>query len=238
MPVEFTINGMNVSAGKGESLIDVARRHGFEIPSLCHHEAVTPYGACRLCLVEITRKGRTKITTSCNYEVLPDIEVKLDTPEVIKHRKMVLELLLAEAPDAAPLRKVAQQHGVSETRLPITERNDCIRCGLCVRICSEIVGVNALGFHGRGDRKEVGPPYAEPSELCIGCAACVYACPCECIKMVQEGDMRHIVRWGRKLPMAKDEEGRPLAPNFQLRFFSELVGLPKDFYRKAPGSRD
>jgi len=237
MTVEFTINGVRVEAEEGESLINVARRYGFEIPSLCHHEAVEPYGACRLCLVEVERKGRKKITTSCNYEVLPDIEVSLDTPDVIKHRKMVLELLLAEAPASEPLKKIAAKYGVTETRLPKNEGNDCIRCGLCARVCSEIVGVNALGFHGRGDRKEVGAPHEEPSELCIGCGACVYVCPCDCIKMVQDGDVREIVRWGRKLPMAKDEEGRPLAPNFQLRFFSELVDLPKDFYKKAPGTR-
>jgi len=237
MVLKLQIDGVTVEAEKGESLIDVAWRHGFEIPSLCHHEAVAPYGSCRLCLVEITRKGRKKITTSCNYEVLPDIEVRTSTPEVERHRRMILELLLAEAPASEPLRKLAKRLGVEATRLKPHEGNECIRCGLCVRICNEIVGVNAIGFHGRGDRKETAPPYKEPSELCIGCGACVYACPTNCIRLVEKDGMREIVRWGRKLPIATDENGRPLAPRFQLRYFQELVDLPKDFYKKAPGDR-
>ena len=239
MALKLTIDGVEVEAEKGASLLDTARACGFDIPSLCHHEAVTPYGACRLCLVEVSRKGRKKITTSCNYEVLPAIEVRTSTPEVERHRRMVLELLLAEAPASKTLAAFARKLGVEATRLRGPEKdNECIRCGLCVRVCNEIVGVNAIGFHGRGDRKEVAPPYQEASELCIGCGACVFACPTQCIRLVEKDGIREIVRWGRKLPIATDENGRPIAPRFQLRYFQEIAGLPKDFFKKAPGERE
>jgi len=113
MTVKFTINGVSVEAAQGESVIDVARRYGFDIPSLCHHEAVTPYGACRVCLVEIAKGGRKKLTTCCNYEVLDGIEVTTDSEAIRRHRAMVLELILAEAPDAEPVRELAGRRGTS-----------------------------------------------------------------------------------------------------------------------------
>ena len=243
MTVKFTINGVQVEAEKGESVIDVARRYGFEVPSLCHHHAVTPYGACRVCLVEITKGGRKKMTTSCNYEVLDGIEVVTDSEAIAKHRAMVLELILAEAPDAKPVQKLAAEYGVDVSRFKREEgdvsedRHDCILCGLCVRVCSEIVEVNALTFNGRGDKRGVGAPYLEAPQNCIACGACAWVCPTDCIGFVEEDGMRKLKKWNRELPLAKDENGKPFAPKFQLHYFSEKVGLPKDFYKKAPGER-
>ena len=94
MTIRLKINGLQVDADPGDNLLDTARRAGFDIPSLCHHESVAPYGACRLCLVEVTQGGRKKITTSCNYEVLEGIEVQTDSPPTRRHRAMVLELIL------------------------------------------------------------------------------------------------------------------------------------------------
>ena len=241
--MKFKINGVQVEAEKGDSVIDVARRYGFEIPSLCHHEAVTPYGACRLCLVEITKGGRKKMTTCCNYEVLDDIEVVTESEAISKHRAMVLELILAEAPDAEPIQKLAKKYGVDSSRFTRTEgdvseeRHDCILCGLCVRVCSEIVEVNALTFSGRGDKRGVGAPYMEAPQNCIACGACAWVCPTNCIGFVEEDGMRKLKKWNRELPMAKDENGRPFAPKFQLHYFTEKLGLDPAIYKKAPGDR-
>ncbi|HET6494789.1 MAG TPA: 2Fe-2S iron-sulfur cluster-binding protein, partial [Thermoleophilia bacterium] len=164
MTVKFRINGVEVEAEAGTSLLDAIRHHGFEVPSLCHHEALTPYGACRLCLVEIAKGGRKKITTSCNYEVLPDIEVATDSPDIRRHRALVLELLLAEAPRSASLRKFAAELGVRQSRYErasdavlLDEGQGCIVCGLCVRAC-EVMGCEAISLLQRGVGKEVGPP--------------------------------------------------------------------------------
>lgn len=242
MTVNFTINGVPVEANEGDNVLDTARRYGFEVPSLCHHEAVTPYGACRLCLVEIEKGGRKKITTSCNYEVLGDIKVQTDSESIRKHRAMVLELILAEAPENEEIKKLAAEYGVSKSRFvrPTNQepkRDDCILCGLCARVCAEVVEVNALTFNGRGDKREMGGPFLEEPKNCIACGACAWVCPTNCIGFTEEDGMRKVIRWGRALPLAKDETGRPFAPQFQLHHFKQIAALKDDFYKKSPGSR-
>ncbi|MBN2342538.1 MAG: (2Fe-2S)-binding protein [Deltaproteobacteria bacterium] len=245
MTVEFTINGVNVEAAEGESLLEVIRRYGFEVPSLCHHHAVEPYGACRVCLVAVTdKRGRTKLTTSCNYQVASGIAVQTESEEIRRNRALVIELMLAEAPDAEPLKKLGAEYGVLKSRLAreeskvVEDRDGCILCGLCVRVCTEVVEVSALNFTGRGDKRNVGTPYMETPQNCIACGACAYVCPTNCIGFVEEDGMRKLKKWKRELPMAKGEDGRAVAPKFQLNHFIEKAGLPKDFYKKGgPGSR-
>src|SRR4030042_2794040 len=95
--VRFQIDGIEVEAAKGQMLLPVALEYGFEIPHLCHHEAVSPYASCRLCLVEVTKGNRTSMTTSCNYPVDAGIKVATSTENVQRARRMILELLLARA---------------------------------------------------------------------------------------------------------------------------------------------
>ncbi|MDJ0763928.1 MAG: 2Fe-2S iron-sulfur cluster-binding protein [Myxococcota bacterium] len=242
MSVAFTINGVAVEAPAGSNVLDTARSYGFDVPSLCHSEAIIPYGACRLCLVEITKGGRKKTTTSCNYEVLEGIDVVTDSPEIRKHRAMVLELILAEAPDNAHIKKLAAEYGVRKSRFSRQEdaeqhRDDCILCGLCSRVCAEVVEANALAFKGRGDKRSIGPAFLEEPKECIACGACAWACPTNCIGFVEEDGLRKVVRWGRELPLEKDADGRLFAPKFQLFQFSKRAELPPDFYKKAPGAR-
>jgi NADH dehydrogenase/NADH:ubiquinone oxidoreductase subunit G len=243
MTVAFTIDGVKVEAEAGDNVLDTSRRYGFEVPSLCHHEAVVPYGACRMCLVEITKGKRRKITTSCNYEVLPGIEVRTDTPEIRRHRAMVIELILAEAPDNKAVRELAAEYGVTKPRFKVDaeearKREGCILCGLCARACTEIVGVSAITFRGRGDGREMGTPFLEEPKACIACGACAWVCPTSCIRFVEEDGVRKVVRWGRELPLAKDESGRPIAPQYQLFHFRKITkDLPKDIFKKAPGER-
>ncbi|MCU0665453.1 MAG: 2Fe-2S iron-sulfur cluster-binding protein [Myxococcota bacterium] len=242
MTVKFKINGVEVEAQEGVSVLDTARRYGFEVPSLCHHEAIAAYGACRVCLVEITKGGRSKLTTSCNYEVLPGIEVVTDSPKIRKHRAMVLELILSEAPGAQAVRRMAAEHGVDVSRFvrPADgehKRDNCILCGLCARVCTEVVGVSALTFNGRGDRRGVGSAFMDQPQSCIACGACAWVCPTDCVGFEEKDGMRKVVRWGRELPMAKDEQGRPVAPTYQLFHFQKVAKLPADFYKKSPGNR-
>ena len=188
MTLELTIDGNRVEAEAGESLLEVARRAGALVPSLCHHPLVKPYGACRVCLVEVAKGGRTKITTSCNYEVLAGIEVRTDTEIVRRHRRMVLELLLGLAPDAAAVKGLARANGVKEPRFAATSppagRERCILCGLCARVCAEGVGGCAITLSGRGDHKGLEVPYRERiADACIGCGACAAVCPTGAVEM-------------------------------------------------------
>jgi predicted molibdopterin-dependent oxidoreductase YjgC len=182
-PARFTIDGKEVTGYKGETILEVARREGINIPTLCHHEALEPYAVCRLCLVEVTADKRTRLVTSCTYEVAPDIEVKTDTDKVIRNRRAVLELLLARAPDAPLIKKLAREYGIEKSRYPLILNDNCILCGLCVLACREIIGAHAIGFIDRGTERHVGPPIERHSERCIGCGTCVYICPTSAISL-------------------------------------------------------
>lgn len=239
--VTYTINGEEFRAEHDATLLAELRKHGFEVPSLCYHEELTPYGACRLCLVEVKKGKRTKLTTSCNYPVRQGIEVFLDTEKVQRNRKMVLELLLAQAPKApAALHELAERYGVTEVRFPLNEdpeHNDCILCGLCARACREIVGANALTFSGRGDQKIMAPPYMEETDNCILCGACVHICPVDCIDMSQSDGKRRINRWRRELPMLYDEFGLPTMTTAEAEYMSRRTGLPVSHFGTLPGEQ-
>jgi heterodisulfide reductase subunit A len=180
---KFTIDGKNVEAKPGEMLIDVAQRNNIFIPRLCHHVALEPYSACRLCIVEVKKSGRKKFTASCSYPVSEGIEVKTESDDVLKLRKMTLEALLAQAPDAKEIRDMAKNYGITKTRFKENEdeKNRCILCGLCIRICRERMGVSALGFAGRGVKRRVDTPFGKLSDVCITCGACESVCPTNAI---------------------------------------------------------
>ena len=234
MTVKLKINGVEAEAEAGTSLLDAIRHHGFKVPSLCHHKALTPYGACRQCLVQVTKGGRKKLTTSCNYEVLPDIEVVTDSPEIRKHRAIVFELLLAEAPTSPALLALAAEYGIRSSRFARPsdaelnkQRGGCILCGLCVRVCQEVVGVNAIGFSGRGDRRDVGGPYMRAPEACIGCGSCANVCPTGAVYMSDLNGVRRIRKWHTELKLEKCTQcGNPTAPREHIEHLKKKISLP------------
>jgi len=228
--IPFTIDGQPVEGKEGQHLLDVALDAGIEIPHLCFNESVKPFGACRLCLVEVTRKGRSRMTTSCDYPVMENMEVFTRTEKVLRARKMVMELLLAMCPESKLLQEMAQKMGVKEVRFK-KEDKDCILCGLCARVCDEVVGAHAVQFASRGDRREMIPPFGGEATHCIACGACVVVCPVDVIRMKEEGDERTIIRWKRTLKMKQCKTcGNYFAPWFQLEKFKEQANLPKDFF--------
>ena len=230
-----TFAAHEIQGEEGASLLQTLIDNGYEVPHMCYHEAVSAYGACRLCLVEVEKRGKRKLTTACNYPVADGIEVFVDSEKVVRNRKMVLELTLSMCPESPELQELAAAHGVEVdgVRFP-AEENACILCGLCERVCREVVGVEAITFSRRGDQKTVEPPFGEAEE-CIGCGACVYVCPVDCIKIEERDGKKIIVRWNRELEMQIDPvSGTPLAPRFLLEHFRALTNLPADFYDKAP----
>ena len=174
--VTLTIDGIKVQAEEGTTLLEVAKFYGVDITTLCHNDELTPYGACRLCTVEVDDGRRTRLVASCLYPVKNGIKVKTHSERVIKGRKMILELLIAKCPNSKTLQDLASQMGLEKIRFKM-ENKDCILCGLCVRMCAEQMGSGAIGFVGRGQKREVATPFHMASEICRNCGACMYICP-------------------------------------------------------------
>ena len=174
--VTMKLNGLEVKVEKGSTLLEAAQFYGFPIPTLCHMEGLSPYGACRLCVVEIGTGDNTKLVTSCTYKVEENLNVRTASQRVVKARKMIIELLLASCPQSKIIQDIASAHQVSQQRFK-QEHEDCILCGLCVRICEEQMMGKAIGFRGRGESRSIGTPFDVKSEECRLCGACIYVCP-------------------------------------------------------------
>lgn len=174
--ISLTLNGLPVKVEEGTTLLEAARFFGFPIPTLCHLEGLTPYGACRLCVVEIGRGEKAKLVTACTYPVEEGLAVRTASAHVMRARKVILELLLASCPQSKIIQDLAAAYEVRRQRFR-QEHEDCILCGLCVRMCEEQMMAKAIGFRGRGERRSVGTPFDARSEVCRLCGACMYVCP-------------------------------------------------------------
>jgi len=174
--ITITIDGQEMRVAKGRTILEVAREHGIHIPTLCYHEAMQPFGACRLCVVEATTSRGSQLVASCAYPCSDGLIVHTKSETVLRSRRLTVELLMASAAHVPIVRELARELGVREPRFTM-EQNDCILCGLCVRACQEIVGVGAISLINRGIEKEVSPPFRIASDVCIGCGTCVLVCP-------------------------------------------------------------
>ncbi|NIA07804.1 MAG: 4Fe-4S dicluster domain-containing protein [Actinobacteria bacterium] len=174
--IKLTIDNQEVQTEAGQTILDVAKSLSIEIPTLCYHPAVPSAGACRICVVEITAGARGGLVPACSYPAQDGLEIQTDSERVRQSRKMTLQLLLARSPGAKIIREMAEQYGCEE--LPLERKDDdCIMCGLCVRVCQQIIGTAAVCFAGRGPDREVSTPYKLLSDVCIGCGACAFVCP-------------------------------------------------------------
>jgi NADH dehydrogenase/NADH:ubiquinone oxidoreductase subunit G len=174
--ITFRMNGLEVKAEEGSTLLDTARFYGLEIPTLCHNDGLTPFGGCRLCVVEIGEGLRSKLVSSCTYLAEEGLVVRTDSNRVWAARRMMIELMLAMAPGSKVLQDLASQFGVTQVRF--TPRNgECVLCGLCTRICAEQMDAEAIGFQQRGHKRKISTPFDMRSDVCRLCGACMYICP-------------------------------------------------------------
>ncbi|MBU4483856.1 (2Fe-2S)-binding protein [bacterium] len=174
--INLIINGLEIQVEKGTTLLEAAETLGFPIPTLCHLEGLTPYGACRLCVVEIGEAPKSKLVTSCTYLAQEGLKVRTASKRVVKARKMIIELLLASCPQSKIIQDLAAAYEVRKQRFK-QEHEDCILCGLCVRMCSEQMMAGAIGFRGRGTNRSIGTPFDIKSDDCRYCGGCLYVCP-------------------------------------------------------------
>jgi bidirectional [NiFe] hydrogenase diaphorase subunit len=196
------IDGKPVSAAEDQSLLDVARENGIDLPTLCHLDGLGDVGACRLCLVEV--KGSTKLLPACTTRAIEGMEVATDSERIRRYRRQIIELLFAErnhvcavcvANGNCELQAVAREVGMDHVRFeyqhPRTEleasharfvldHSRCILCTRCVRVCDEIEGAHTWDVAGRGVSSRVITDMAQPwgkSESCTSCGKCVNVCP-------------------------------------------------------------
>jgi bidirectional [NiFe] hydrogenase diaphorase subunit len=197
----LVIDGREVSARRGQTILEVAKENNIGIPTLCHLEGLSDVGACRLCLVEI--EGSNKLLPSCLATVSEGMVVNTNTERLQKHRKTILELLMAERNHVCSvcvsnghceLQSLVQAQGVTHVRLPYRnpqltvdasherfthDRNRCILCTRCVRVCDEIEGAHVWDVMGRGIDSEIISDLNQDwgSSSCTRCGKCVQVCP-------------------------------------------------------------
>jgi len=170
------IDGKEVKAREGMTILEAARSAGISIPTLCYHEKLEPYGGCRLCIVEVEERGWEKLVVSCVYTAEENLIVTTRSEKIDRIRKMIIELLMAHAPDSVQLQDLAKEYGADRDRFE-KEASFCIHCGLCVRYCAEVKKKNAVGFVDRGTRKEISFIPEIAAKECWDCKECFPLCP-------------------------------------------------------------
>lgn len=199
--ISLRLNGRTVTAAPDETIIQVADREGFAVPRLCHYPLLKPSGGCRMCVVQV--KGARALVTACSTPVSEGMEIETESPVVVESRRETLDLLVSnhpldcfhcEAAGDCRLQDYAYQYGVKEgsyeglrKAIPVDDSNPffrldyekCVLCGICVRMCDEVMGYSAIDFQKRGFTTTVGAPFGMNLQdtSCVFCGNCVQGCP-------------------------------------------------------------
>ena len=205
--IKIKINGKTTEVEENTTILQAARDAGATIPTLCDHPMVKPIGQCRVCVTEVTIKGRKKIVTACNFPIREEMEINTKSKQAQKERALVIEAMLSRWPNVKPVKLLAQTAGITKARFDhpnATKKEEtCILCGRCVRACSEGIWENIIGFKGRGDKRQVAMPFEKQYERCVGCGTCADVCPTGAIKISDEFnnplDPALISKWGTKI---------------------------------------
>jgi NADH dehydrogenase/NADH:ubiquinone oxidoreductase subunit G len=234
----LTIDGKAITVPSGSTVLQAIRQTGAHLPTLCYWEGLPPYGACRLCLVEMTAPQQ-QVIAACSYPAEDGMVIDTQGERAVAIRTMMLEFMLARCPASNVIRSLAAEAGITSTRFTSIAPPDelCILCGLCVRVCRDLVGAAAIGFMGRGADREVGSPFHLQAEACIGCGACAAVCPTGAIKIEDVDGQRVLHTWNTRVPLKPCPEcGQPYAPEPTI-FLRELVTVSAELWGICPACR-
>ena len=199
----ITIDGKELEFEDKLTILEAAKKLQIKIPTLCYNEHLSPFGGCRICLVEAAAKAapkRTRLVPACTAPAEDGMIVGTDSQRVLDSRRFIIELFLSRCPESEQIQKLAAEMGVDPDgseldvlgryllhRAPKRESTNCILCALCVRVCQQIPERSALSFKGRGITRKVTMPFEKVAESCIGCSSCAYVCPTNAITIEEAG---------------------------------------------------
>lgn len=233
--VRLRINEIPVTVKQGTPVLDAAKSVNVPIPTLCHHKALVAEFGCRLCIVEIFPSGQIdgegKIDTACTYPAEEGILVRTHSPRVMAQRKTILQLLLARAPESRVIRRIAIEYGIEETPFatPDEGASNCILCGMCLKVCNEVIGANAIGAAFRGVKKQIISPFNIASELCHGCMACAKVCPTGEIQFRMEKGRLIKEDWGVDLKICFCTQcGKSIGTEKQIERLRKQIGVEEE----------
>jgi bidirectional [NiFe] hydrogenase diaphorase subunit len=232
------IDGQALTVPEGSTVLQAIRSANIHLPTLCYWEGLPPYGACRLCLVEMIAPQQ-QVIAACSYPVEDGMKIETQGKRAVAIRKMMLEFMLARCPTSDVIRSLAAEAGVTSTRFTAEAAPDelCILCGLCVRVCRDLVGAAAIGFIGRGSDRVVGSPFQLQAEACIGCGACAAVCPTNAIKIEDVDGQRLLHTWHTSVPLKPCPEcGEYFAPD-PMMFLRDLVTVSAELWGICPACR-
>lgn len=204
--ISLSINGAKLRAPRGTSVLDVALDYGICIPHLCHMRGIMPIGVCRLCIVEVIKGDKSKVTASCTLDAEEGMVILAHTEKILKARKNIAEMLVAQAPNSRAIQDIAVRCGLKKVRYPFKNDN-CVLCGRCVRLCDEVWQSKSLGFVGRGNERHVALPFNKRPEFCKKCNSCIDACPMTitaCPGPMEKGKEAFCALCASQLSMAED----------------------------------
>jgi formate dehydrogenase major subunit len=199
--IRVIINGREVLAQLGVTILEAAHQAGIDIPTLCHHRALMPIGACRICVVDI--KGQRNLQAACAFPISEGMEIETESPRVVSARKLILDMLFSERNHFCPfceisgdceLQNLGYRYGIDHWVYPtytkafpldatrkyfVMEQNRCVLCQRCARACGELVANHTLGLRERGAETmihaDANLPFGEST--CISCGTCLQVCP-------------------------------------------------------------
>ena len=179
--LKLIIDGQEVVARPGMTILEAAQSAYIHIPTLCHHKDLEPYGGCRLCSVEIRIGAKKRVVASCVYPAEDKLVVFTESEHIRRIRKVLIELLLTQAPGAKIIKDLAREYGADVNRFK-KDTTFCILCGMCVRYCNEAKKAGAVSFIGRGAAREVTFIPEIASKECSSCRECFKICPTNVIE--------------------------------------------------------